>query len=57
MGTSVEKLMVWQPNLALQDKNHRPSIIASTIEKFQLKILCQYRGLNPGLLPYHDFDA
>jgi hypothetical protein len=42
MGLGVEELMVWQPNPALLDLNHRPSLITLTIEKFQLKNFCRF---------------
>jgi hypothetical protein len=50
-------LTAWHPNPAWLDLNHWPSWITLTIEKFPLKNFRWYRGLNPGLLPYHVFDA
>ena len=57
MGPSMEELMAWQPKPVWQDLNHWPSFITLSFEKFQLKFFCLCRGLNPGLLPYHVFDA
>ncbi len=57
ISSVLKNLTAWQPNSAWLDLNHWPSWITLTIEKFQLKKFCRYRGLNPGLLPYHVFDA